>query len=214
MLMEIGGVSLIEYVVRRCALSKKADLIAVIISNEPSDDQLHLFCKEKGIAVFRGSLENVLGRYVQAADFFGLDLVCRVCGDSPFVDFNQIDEMFNYAVAHRCNYISLKNIIDGFLSEVFKASLLQRLDELDIGAENREHVTLYVRNNPEKFKIHLIDMGLQEIAERISLTVDTVDDLRLCNQIASALTSKGTPENFDFLSSDVIEIVYRLLGDR
>jgi spore coat polysaccharide biosynthesis protein SpsF (cytidylyltransferase family) len=214
MLMEIGGVPLLEFVVRRCAVSKRADLVAVIISDQPSDDLLHQFCKENDILVFRGSLENVLKRYVQAATFFGLDLVCRVCGDSPFVDVNQIDKIFDHAVAHGCKYISLKNVVDGFLSEVIKYGLLQRINKLDLGADDREHVTLYVRNNPEMFKIHLIDMEMQEIAERISLTIDTIEDLQFCNRIASALTNNGTAENFNFLSSDVIEIANRLLGDR
>jgi spore coat polysaccharide biosynthesis protein SpsF (cytidylyltransferase family) len=214
MLREIAGIPLVEYVVRRCSLSKRADLIAVITSNEPSDDLLHQFCEKKGITVFRGSLDNVLKRYVQAATFFRLGLVCRVCGDSPFVDVNQIDNIFDHATTHQCSYISLKNVIDGFISEVFSSSLLQRINKLDIGEENREHVTLYVRNNPEKFNIHLIDLGMQEIAKKISLTVDTIEDLRLCNRIAMELTGRGISEDFDFRSSDVIEIANKVLGDR
>ena len=130
------------------------------------------------------------------------------------MDVHQIDKIFDFAAVHRVNYISQKNVIDGFLSEVFNSSLLQGVNQLEIGAENREHVTLYVRKNPERFKIHLVDMGMQDIAERLSLTVDTIEDLQFCNHIASALPSKGTPEYFNFRSSNVIEIAKILLGDR
>ena len=97
MLMDIGGYKLVEFVYKRAILSTQSDMVAIITSTHRSDDELYEFCKAKNIPVFRGSLDNVLERYIEASDFFELDIVVRVCGDSPFVDVDYIDEqLINY----------------------------------------------------------------------------------------------------------------------
>ena len=206
--MRLGNVPLIEHVVRRCARSKRADVIAVITSTDPSDDPLYQFCLDKGIAAYRGPLTDVFERYVEAGNFFETEFICRVCGDSPFVDVHQIDRLFDYAIRHdEYNYLSMKNSIDGFISEVFRDDLLKTLHNQELSKEEREHVTLYVRKHPNKFNMHYIDMEMSDLSGKISLTVDTVEDLKICNGIAYHLARLGKLDKFDFNTSDVINII-------
>ena len=208
MLMRVGDVPLIEHVVRRCAVSKRADVIAVVTSTDSSDDPLYKFCLERGFAVYRGPLADVFERYVEAGNFFEIDLICRVCGDSPFVDVHQIDNLFDYAIRHdEYDYISMKKSIDGFISEVFRADLLKCLNNEELSKEDREHVTLYVRDNPHRFNLHLIDMGMTDLTGKISLTIDTIEDFQVCNRVAGYLARAGKLDKFDFNTSDVIDII-------
>jgi len=130
MLMNLGEFKLVEFVYRRCLLSKESDICAVITSTDSSDDELYNFCIKKDIPIFRGSLNNVLQRYVDASEFFGLDLICRVCGDSPFVDTKYIDEMFADLINNNIDYIGFDKdtIIHGLDSEVFKFNILKGLN--------------------------------------------------------------------------------------
>jgi len=70
MLEELGGVPLVEYVYRRCGTSNAADVI-VATSADPSDDRLYSYCADRGIGIMRGSLDNVLARYIEAAEGAG-----------------------------------------------------------------------------------------------------------------------------------------------
>ena len=66
MLENIGGITLMEYVYKRCKNSMRADRVIVITSNNKTDDELYRLCLDKNILVFRGDLENVLKRYIDA----------------------------------------------------------------------------------------------------------------------------------------------------
>jgi spore coat polysaccharide biosynthesis protein SpsF (cytidylyltransferase family) len=215
MLMRLGDLPLIEHVVRRCTTSKRADIIAVITSTDLSDDPLYEFCLNKDIEVYRGPLVDVLGRYVEASNFFEIDLICRVCGDSPFVDVHQIDDLFDYAIRYdEYDYLSMRHSIDGFISEVFTATLLKQLSQQNLSNEDREHVTLYVRNHPGRFNMHFIDMEMSCLSKKISLTIDTLKDFQVCNRIANDLARAGKLDKFDYKTSHILEIIKELKKDK
>lgn len=205
MLKSVNGIPLIEFVYERCRTAD-ADIVAVLTSEHPSDDPLFSYCCEKNIPVFRGPLENVLERYVKASAFFGCKAICRVCGDSPFVDTGFIDRMFEELVQprhkskERIDYITLSNCLDGFLSEVFTLdSLLKAYHQTD-RADDKEHVTKFIKENKEMFKIKTLNAGLlpADLFET-SITVDYAEDLVFINKIIS----KGL-KGFTFSSPDVI----------
>src|SRR5574344_61029 len=91
---ELNSYSLIEYIYTRCKQTKIANQVIVITSIDSTDDPLYNLCIQKQISVFRGNLHDVLYRYIDAAEFHKIDVICRVCGDSPFVDIEAIDKMF------------------------------------------------------------------------------------------------------------------------
>lgn len=207
MLMNVNGVPLVEFVYRRCATSNRADMVAIVTSDEPSDDALHDFCRSAGIEVFRGPLANVLDRYVQAARHYGLDLVCRVCGDSPFADVTMMDSMFDYAISHVLDYVSFTNTVDGFLSEVIRTRALEHAAASTTSPYDREHVTPHIRSHPEVHKSHWLDMGYALQRKDISLTVDTAADLQFCNLIGKKLSEMKENQRFHFTSADIVSII-------
>ena len=185
MLMSLGEYKLVEFVYKRCLLSKESDVCAVITSSDKSDDDLYAFCIKKGINVFRGSLNNVLQRYIDASNFYQLDSVCRVCGDSPFVDVRYIDDMFLGLKNEKFEYIGFDKdtILHGLDSEVFKVEILKSLLNEDLSDEDIEHVTLFIKNNLEKYKYKTIVSSFsQEAVENIRFTVDHKKDLDRCRK--------------------------------
>jgi len=183
MLMNIGEYKLVEFIYNRCLLSKESDLCAIITSTDKSDDELYNFCIKKGIQVFRGSLNNVLQRYIDASIFFELDVVCRVCGDSPFVDIEYIDEMFLELNDRMLDYVGFNKdtVVHGLDSEVFEVNVLKNLLNEDLSDDDLEHVTFYIKNNLEKYKYKNIvsSFSLDEV-KNIRFTVDYKKDLEIC----------------------------------
>ncbi|MDC7248879.1 MAG: hypothetical protein PQJ49_03060, partial [Sphaerochaetaceae bacterium] len=193
------------YVYKRCKQSKEANHILVITSLEKSDDELYEFCCKERIPVFRGDLDNVLKRYLDASISQNLDIICRVCGDSPFVDVEAIDQMFLEFSNSSLEYITTVNVLNGFISEVFTLDLLQRIYNMKLTKEDKEHVTKYIRDNKNNFKIRELDLNLRdENLKKFTLTIDYPIDLEIAQNIVSKL------DDFKFNSKDVMAILSKI----
>lgn len=202
MVAKISDLTLVEYVYNRCKSSQKADIVAIITSSESSDDELYDLCIKKEIPVFRGSLNNVLERYVNAGEHYKSDLICRVSGDSPFVDIESIDKMFTIMESEALDYMIVENCLNGFISEVINLNTLKSISNITNDKEDLEHVTRYIRNNLVKFNTKLIDSNLKpKELDYITLTVDYREDLELVKKIIKNL------EDFNFTSNDIINIL-------
>ncbi len=199
-----GGMPLIEFVYRRCSKIKSVDLCVVLTSNDPSDDELASYCNSKNIEFYRGPLNNVLERFIEASEFFKIDEICRVCGDSPFIDTNMIEDLFKIREEQSLDYVApLKEIcIAGFDSEVFLSKALKRSSFNCISETELEHVTTNLKNNTSLFKIEFVERNLMpDKLKNVSLTIDFPDDLLLAQKIVNSF-GRG---NFDFISQDILD---------
>ena len=204
MLKNLGEIPLVHYVFNRCKVSSRADLVAVITSTENSDDPLYEYCRNYDIPVFRGDLENVLNRYIQAANHFEVDLICRVCGDSPFVDIVYIDKILQGMVVDKREYMSVMGSFNGFISEAVSLKTLLNVQKLTNSYSDLEHVTKYIRKNINMFNHKILDMQLMpEKLHNITLTIDYEKDLELANLII-----KNGLKGFNFTSQEVIKNLY------
>lgn len=205
MLSPLGGMPLVEFVYRRCGNSAGTDAVAVITSEDKSDDPIFDHCVKNKMEVYRGPLNNVLERYIRAAEYYNSGIICRVCGDSPFVDTELMDKMFEVIEEKDLDYVSpvKGTFIAGLDSEIITLKALKK--SLDNGAsgEELEHVTLYIKNNIGDFRTESIDAKLRPDKLRdVSLTVDYPKDLVLCNKILDAMKDRKR-----FLSSDILKIL-------
>lgn len=209
MLMPLGDVPLVEYVYRRCRESEQADLVAVLTSVNDSDNALADHCHKAGIPVFRGPLEDVLGRYAQAADFLGLDVIGRVCGDSPFVDVAGLDQLFAAMDDNGADYMRTTDCLNGFVSEVFLRQALRRASWLHDIPEAREHVTTAFRQRPDMFACAEAPLCLApEELRKVTLTIDHPEDMNLARGIVQAGLS-----GFGFRSKQVLGLLHTMQED-
>ena len=150
MLADLGGRSLLDWVVTRVSRCRLVDKVIVATTQEPLDDRLVKECERLGVDVRRGSTNDVLARFVAAIRDESADAVVRICADNPFVDPGCVDQVIreyresgsDYAFNHRpfgdCDYA------DGFGAEVISRRLLEQLNETLLTDHQREHVTLAI----------------------------------------------------------------------
>jgi len=204
----LPGIELVQYVYQRCLRSKQAGNVVVLTSDDKSDDNLAAYCINNNLKVFRGPLDNVLKRFVSAAEFLGVDAIGRVCGDTPFIDVALIDESFRTLQQYALDYAapSRNTCASGFYSETVTAVALKKSLELAESKSDLEHVTKYILENITQFKVMLLDAKLKPaFLETIRFTIDYPEDLDIGSRIANALT-----RGFDFTSQDVIKIIKQL----
>lgn len=212
MLMKIDELPLFEYVYRRCMQAGGVNKVVLATSEDRSDTVLAETAAARGFNVFRGPLKNVLKRYVTCARMENADVIIRVCGDSPFVDINLIRNLLDTFNSEDLDYASVdKNTCtEGLDSEIVSISSLEKVLSLSKAPGCYEHVTRHIRQNPHLYKMRLIDADRNLCGRNISLTVDTEDDLKVCNAIAQALFAQAGPDGFDFTTEDVARVVGEL----
>jgi spore coat polysaccharide biosynthesis protein SpsF len=183
MLADLGGHTLLEWVVTRVRRSTLVDRTVVATTLEPLDDRLVAECQRLGVDVKRGSTNDVLGRFVSALEGESADIVVRVCADNPFIDPGCIDQVIrefrasgaDYAFNHRpfgeCDYA------DGFGAEVVSRRLLEQMNAMDLPLQHREHVTLAVADGSVAAKIHGCTAPAHLARPELRFDVDDLDAL-------------------------------------
>ena len=176
-LKEINGKPILEYEIKRILKSKEINKLVLATSKEKSDDVLEDFAKNIGIECFRGDLEDVLKRYYNCAKQFKADTIIRLTGDCPVMDSEVIDGVINCFEKNRVDYASntiKRTFPDGLDVEVFSFNVLEKMYKNATSKEEREHVTKYIHNNLNKFKICNYENDIDY--SYIRWTLDTIDD--------------------------------------
>jgi spore coat polysaccharide biosynthesis protein SpsF len=206
-LMEIAGRPMLEWVIRRVKRSIQIDLVMVATTTDPSDDPIEVLCKKLETPVFRGSMNDVLDRYYQAAMQLQADIIVRITSDCPLIDPGLIDETIEVLIEKKadfaCNRLPppMKRTYPiGLDVEVVRFDALERAWQEANKNNEREHVMPYIYEEPGRFKVVKIDHAVDYGSMR--WTVDTREDLEFVRQIFAH--TKGRD---DFSWLDVLDIV-------
>jgi spore coat polysaccharide biosynthesis protein SpsF len=183
-LQDIAGQPMLLHVVHRAKQAKSIDSVAVITSTYAVDDAIEMVCKENGIPCFRGSHDDVLDRYYQAAIYFKADIVVRLTADCPLLDPAIIEQVVK--TFHQNSFDYVANILeitypDGLDTEVFRFETLERAWKEARLKSEREHVTVYILKHPELFRLGSVKQ--EEDLSSLRWTVDTPRDLEFVRTI-------------------------------
>jgi glutamate-1-semialdehyde 2,1-aminomutase len=146
----INGVPMIELLLSRLSHAKEIDQIVLATSVEPNNIALAEHVRNLGYACELGSENDVLERYVQAAEANGADVVVRITGDCPLVDPQLVDECvlrFKAAPLDYFSNIAPPTYPDGLDIEVVTLATLQRALRESDKTFDHEHVTPFVRES-------------------------------------------------------------------
>lgn len=149
---EVQGRSLLEIQLERIAKAKRIDQIILATTTNASDQQLVDFGHRLAIDVYRGSENDVLDRYYQAASSHPSDYVVRLTSDCPLVDPQLIDEVIAHTLQAKADYganILQHGFPDGQDIEVFRFSALETAWKEATLTSEREHVTPFLINNTD-----------------------------------------------------------------
>jgi spore coat polysaccharide biosynthesis protein SpsF len=172
------GQPIIWHVVQRIAAALPEVPVVVATSGEPSDDPLAAYLGSRGVACHRGPLADVFGRFRTCLAEFPCDWVLRVCADSPLLE----EEMLRRVVDARAEGVDLvtttlrRTFPRGSNAELIRADSLTAIDERQLTAHDREHVTPFFHRNADRFRIINVESGDPGRAA-LSVAVDTIEDL-------------------------------------
>jgi len=183
-LMNLCGETVLARVVQRLRRATLIDCIVVATTNRPSDDVIVRECNSLQVACLRGSETDVLDRYWQAAQWFGAEVIVRVTSDCPLIDPELADETIRAFLRQPFDYAS--NALErtyprGLDTEVFTIAALKRAWREANKPYEREHVTPYIYEHPELFR--LLSIRAERDYSAYRWTLDTPEDMQLMKAI-------------------------------
>ncbi len=219
-LMELQGAPMLARLVERVRRAKRVDEIIVATTTNPADDPVVDLARSHGVTFFRGSEEDILDRVLHAAMTYGADLIVELTGDNPLIEPLLIDAMVafyldndleyvaNTAMRHTTRWEKEPTFPVGTSVEIFSTELLSRVATWTQDPLDREHVSSYIFDRPEKFRLGAFEAVDEfDACHRpdIRLTVDTDADMRLVREIYGRLY----PANPAFSLMDVVNLLTR-----
>lgn len=203
MMADLDGEPVIWHVLDRVKKAKLVDKVILATSKDNKNDILEKESKKNGVIVFRGSEEDVLDRFYQTAKKHNAKIIVRITGDCPLIDPEIIDETINFFKDNNCDYASNTNpptYPDGMDVEVFSVNSLETAWKNAKLKSEREHVTLYIRNNEDNYKIENLEND-QDLSH-YRLTLDEKEDLIVIQKILKKLKDKT-----NFGLSDIVKVI-------
>ena len=206
MMMPLAGKPALERFIERIKTSRYLDEIVIATTANKADEVIVELAKKMGVKYFRGSENDVLDRVLSAARSVSADIIVELTGDCPLISGDLIDksieEFFSKDVDYSSNVIKRSYPI-GFDVQVFLVKILAEVDRLTNDPIDRVHVSYYIYNHPERFKLHNWQAEPENYWPDIRLTLDEKADYELLNIIFKKLLLKKA----NFKVRDVIKLL-------
>lgn len=193
---------IIWHVVNQMKHSKLCEKLIVATTNLAEDEKIVDFAKKNSLYYFRGSAEDCLDRYYHCAKSFSISIIVRITCDNPLIDPTLVDDAVKTFVEGNYDYVTNckpRSFPQGTEVEVFSFSALERAWKEASKPSEREHVTPYFYNNPEKFRI--FNIVNQKNISNLRWTVDRISDLEFVR--ALVLRMRKSP----ILMKDVLQVL-------
>lgn len=200
-LKDIAGKPDLQWVIERLMRSRLVDEVMVITSIERNNLPLIKLCAELGVRVFVGSEDDVLDRYYQAAKLLKPEYLVRITGDCPMFDWRYLDSAIEQ-MNKETDYLSDLNetFPDGLDLEIIRFSALKRAwTEARLRSE-REHVTMYIKNHQDLFKIQNFVCPIPGVSNQ-RWTLDEPEDFELIETVYKYFIGMGKE---DFVTEDIL----------
>jgi spore coat polysaccharide biosynthesis protein SpsF len=197
-LMKIGAKPILQWAAERVKKSLLVDKVIVATSDNKRDDAIEELCKRLGMDCFRGSEDDVLERYYRASKRYKANSIVRITSDCPLVDPEIIDEIIRIHLKHKndCTMNDTENSYPrGLDVEIFNFKALEKAYLNAKKNYQREHVSPYIYEHPEVFKIERVEANGIFRRPAYRFCVDTKDDLELTRKIYAILNNSKKPVN-------------------
>lgn len=187
------------------ALPKYKNDIIVATTVSKGDDKIEELCKRLNVACFRGSEEDVLSRFIDAARSYDADKIIRICADNVFLDMTQLEYLISNFTDNDIDYMSfitkdgtpsIKTHY-GFWTEGVTRTALEKVQTMTSEKLYHEHVTNYIYANPDNFRLSFTPISNTDSRldkqNNIRLTIDTETDFKISQDIYNYLTNNNIP---------------------
>ena len=210
-LLPILGRPMLELLVERLRRVPGVDDVIIATADDTSCDPIVTLATRIGVGAFRGSERDVLDRVLRAAHWARADLIVEITADCPLLDpptIQRVIEAFHGGGVDYCSNVIRRTYPRGLDVQVFPRTVLEEVARLTDDPVDHEHVSLYIYEHPERFRLRNVESGLAPEVADLRLTVDTQEDFDLVRAIYARLF----PTKAAFVLEDILALLEREPG--
>ena len=191
----------------RMKRAKTLDQIIVVTTTKKLDEAIVRLCKKNKIPCFRGSEDDLLDRYYQAAKKFKVGLVVKIPSDEPLIGPTVIDQVVGTMHKSLDKYDYVGNLRpptfpDGLDVEVMTLETLETAWREAKEPHEREHLTPYIWSHSKLFKIGNVVNKYGHMYKSHRWTLDYPEDFEFFKAVFSAFKSKK-----HFSMKDILDLL-------
>lgn len=204
--LDLAGKPVLAHDIERVKNSKLINKIVIASPDSAENDIIENYVKDNypEVGIYRGSENDVLDRYYQAAVKFSADVIVRITSDCPLINGQEIDKVIKAIVEKNVDYaanvLGKRTYPRGMDTEVFTFLTLEKIWNKAVEEPDREHVTLYLHKHPDEFSTFNIEDENDNSGLR--LTLDEQDDYELIKTVYEKLS----PAKLDFDLNDILKL--------
>jgi spore coat polysaccharide biosynthesis protein SpsF len=191
-LAPIAGTPALTRLIERLRRARTLDAIVLATTTSPADDVLEAWARDHGVACYRGSEDDVLGRVLDAHRGQRTDIVVELTGDCPLVDPALVDRVVEAFLSSRCDVATTargSGYPQGTEVQVFRLADLADVAATVHDPVVREHVSLHFYEHPERYRI--LDLVAPRDDGGYRLQLDYPEDLALLDALCARLEGQG-----------------------
>lgn len=190
-LMPIYGIPILLFMAMRVQESRKIDKLIIATSTDKTDDPIRELCQKHKLLCFSGNLEDVLDRFYWLSQIFCPEHIARLTADCPMIDTEIMDRTIDYHIKGGFDYTRNYGYPDGMDTEIMSFKALCEAWRDSISPYDREHVTPYLYNHPEFFKLGRLENEIDQ--SHVKISVDTEEDyIKLTRLLEIAIWANST----------------------
>lgn len=186
-LIPIEGQPAILHLLERLKRASVPKAVVLCTSTHPDDQVLKPLAERGGVGFFAGSEDDVMQRFLDAAERERAEHVVRVTGDDLLVDPAYLDRLVLHHVREGADYSCAPGLPKGTECEVISVQALKKAKELAEDSSWSEYMTWYLKV-PEVFRI--AEMPVEDAVRRpyYRLTLDYEQDLEVLRRLFGGLS--------------------------
>jgi len=188
-LVPLAGRPLLDVLLTRLQGATGVEGVALATSVNPENEPLAALAERRGVRVFRGAEDDVLGRFVECAHALEAAHVVRVTADNPLTDVETLTALVELHHLRQADYTYVPGpaLLMGILSEVISTAALERSWERGEERHRSELMTLYIKEHPQEFVVATATLDEALLRPHYRLTVDEPEDVALMQALFARL---------------------------
>jgi spore coat polysaccharide biosynthesis protein SpsF len=192
-LMPIQGQTILERAIRRLRAAALIDEVAVLTTRCREDDVIVEEAHRLGALVYRGPELDVLARFYEASEMFGPKIIIRATADNPLIDIGSVDRIVAAMRSGNLDLCMESELPVGAATEAISAEALKAVYLQAQEVPHREHVTLYLKDYPQGYRVSFPVAPDPVRFPQIRLTVDTPEDFKFVDRLIRLLPEGKSP---------------------
>ncbi len=197
-ILPIGNISSIEMCIKNALNFKNVDYTILATSDNEQDAELENYTYSDEVIFHTGDPDNVISRYLSIVKKLGIDVIVRFTGDCPYISKEIFELLLESHFKEGADYTASLGAPVGTYMEIINRSALEKVSHFFPNAEYSEYMTWYFQNNPEHFKINLVEVP-DKWCRDYRLTLDYQEDLDLFNCIENYFVENNLEFTLDEL---------------